>query len=264
MPSPRQKKRIFELFEKVQRGEILRKTPLILQNGTFASRGATRRALKSEQPDLFTNHPLIELRKNPIPSILSFLKKGHSISNTQDCLQDILRNHPEPAKTVPNAQEFEVSAGKNTYTYDAHTYHTKVPPQGIVEFIEHYLPEGGLVFDPFSGSGMTGVAARIAGTDVVLNELSPAACFISYNFTESIPASDLGAAVKVILAAVDEVRKILYTTECRECGKDTEILYTVWSYHVLCPHCDDEFLLWDHCRKYGRTVREHKIPKSCK
>jgi len=25
------------------------------------------------------------------------------------------------------------------------------------------------------------------------------------------------------------------------------------------PQCTDEFVLWDHCRSYGRTVREHKI-----
>ena len=181
--------------------------------------------------------------------------------DSEDCLKEIFADRSMPARTENNPVILEMSAGKNTYTYDAHTYHTKVPPQGIVEFINHYLPEGGVVFDPFSGSGMTGVAARIAGTDVILNELSPAACFISHNFTEAVPSSEFCAAIKVISDAVEEVRRQLYTTGCRECGKDTEILYTVWSYRVLCPDCKAEFLLWDHCRKYGRTVREHKILK---
>ena len=30
---------------------------------------------------------------------------------------------------VPNIET--IVAGKNTYVYDAHTYHTKVPPEGI-------------------------------------------------------------------------------------------------------------------------------------
>ena len=108
---------------------------------------------------------------------------------------------------------------------------------------------------------MTGVAARTAGVDVILNELSPAACFISHNFTESVSPEEFAAALRSVLSVVSDARKQLYTTQCRECGRDTEILYTVWSYHVSCPLCSQEFLLWGHCRKYGRTVREHKILK---
>lgn len=33
----------------------------------------------------------------------------------------------------------------------------------------------------------------------------------------------------------------------------------MWSYRVECYKCSHEFQLWDHCRKYGDTVREHKI-----
>jgi len=33
----------------------------------------------------------------------------------------------------------------------------------------------------------------------------------------------------------------------------------VWSYNAICNHCNHEFLTWNHCRKYGSTVREHKI-----
>lgn len=260
-PSPKQRKKILELFSKVKKGEKLQKNPVVLQNGTFASRGATRQALKSNQADLFSENEPVELLKIPTASILSLIKRDRFMSNSQVSLQDILNVHREPAKTVPKAQRLEVSAGKNTYTYDAHTYHTKVPPQGIVEFIEHYLPNGGVVLDPFAGSGMTGVAARTAGVDVILNELSPAACFISHNFTESVSPYKFAAALKAVLSLVSDARKQLYTTQCRECGKDTEILYTVWSYYVSCPMCSEDFLLWDHCRKYGRTVREHKILK---
>lgn len=108
---------------------------------------------------------------------------------------------------------------------------------------------------------MTAVAARTAGLNVILNELSPAACFISHNFTESISPDLFATAIKAVLDATSNLRTKLYTTECRECGSDTEILYTVWSYRVECPECRNDFVLWDHCRKYGRTVRDHKILK---
>ena len=52
-----------------------------------------------------------------------------------------------------------VKAGKNTPIYNAHSYHTKVPPQGIVPYVLHYADPGDLILDPFCGSGMTSVAA---------------------------------------------------------------------------------------------------------
>ena len=51
-----------------------------------------------------------------------------------------------------------VKAGKSTPIYKAHSYHTKVPPLGIVPYIEHYTDRGDLVLDSFCGSGMAGVA----------------------------------------------------------------------------------------------------------
>ena len=48
-----------------------------------------------------------------------------------------------------------VEAGKNTPIYNAHSYHTKVPYQGIIPFIEHYTAPGDLILDPFCGSGMS-------------------------------------------------------------------------------------------------------------
>jgi DNA modification methylase/DNA-binding transcriptional regulator YiaG len=175
--------------------------------------------------------------------------------------RDLLSLHLRPAPTISEPAAEGVSAGKNTYTYDAHTYHTKVPPQGIAEVISRYLPEGGLVLDPFSGSGMTGVASLIVGADVILNELSPAASFISNCFTGHIDADYFSDGVKQLLERTDSLRKSLYSTTCRECTADTEIIYTVWSYKVKCTTCSHNFTLWDECRSYGKTVKDHKILK---
>lgn len=76
----------------------------------------------------------------------------------------------------------DVKAGKNTAVYTIHSYHTKVPPDGIRPFIRHYTAPGDIVFDPFCGSGMTGIAALMEGRVPILIELSPAASFIAYNY----------------------------------------------------------------------------------
>ncbi len=226
----------------------------------FESAGRKRPRGK-QQPGLF--EPTITLCPNPVPgAVLAAVAHGDVFSSNSDLsLMKLLEAHPEPAPTAASPPTGGMSAGKNTYTYDAHTYHTKVPPQGIAELIRHYLPDGGLVLDPFAGSGMTGVAASAVGADAVLNELSPAACFIASQFTARVSPESFRAALRAVLDATKDIRSRLYTTRCRECQKPTEILYTVWSYRAICPACTGEFNVWDECRSYGRTVREHKILK---
>lgn len=249
-PSPEQTKKLNALIEGTEQ---------VHASVGFASKGSTRRALKSSQRDLFKPSFSVSVLKEPGKPVFKRLKHGQFVGCTEAKLSEMLNEHQRTAITPQRPAHGATSAGKNTYTYDAHTYHTKVPPQGILEFLRYYLPEGGLILDPFSGSGMTGVAARLAGTDVILNDLSPAACFISHNFTESLDVDEFAEAFRRVTSALRKLRRQLYTTTCRECARDTEILYTVWSYRVLCRWCSSDFLLWDHCRRYGSSVREHKI-----
>lgn len=220
---------------------------------TFASRGIRQASTAKGYEGT------VELRDEPGPYLLSRLRRGALWGNGEQRLTEILAAHADAAQTVEDAVAEGVSAGKNTYTYDAHTYHTKVPPQGIAQVLRKYLPNGGLVLDPFAGSGMTGVAALTTGHDVILNELSPAASFIADRFTSQCDPSALTTAVKVVMQSLAGLRKDLYTTQCRTCSKDTELLFTVWSYKVICSECSKEFVLWDECRSYGKTVREHKF-----
>jgi DNA modification methylase/transcriptional regulator with XRE-family HTH domain/ribosomal protein S27E len=255
-PSPAQSEKIFRLLADLQRTGALPRDES--QHGVFASRGA--RTPVRDLPLFDEPVPTADLLAEPRGSLLAELERDGVFEATgREALPALIESHSDAAATAERPPESGVSAGKNSYTYDAHTYHTKVPPQGIAELLNHYLPSGGLVLDPFAGSGMTGVAALATGHDCILNELSPAACFIANRFTARIEANDFRSAARSVLRALDGVRRSLYTTECRECGRTTEILYTVWSYRVLCSGCEHEFLLWDVCRHYGNTVREHKI-----
>ena len=170
-------------------------------------------------------------------------------------------NPDEPVKVVDPPSSDTIAAGKNTYVYDAHTYHTKVPPEGIQVLIEHYTEPGDTVLDPFCGSGMTGVAAAHTGRKALLSDLSPAAVFIAYNLNTPIRSDRYLEAVYSILELSAELESRLYATRCRECGESTEMLYMVWSYGLLCKHCDDEFVLWDVARDEKPRVRDSKIRK---
>lgn len=230
------------------------------QQHGFAGRGARTKRLSSVASKSKKN---IEFSTTPLQPIVDRLAEGQFWNSgiTGPSFNDLLARNSDPAVTIEQPAAEGISAGKNTYTYDAHTYHTKVPPQGIAEVIKRYLPHGGLVLDPFSGSGMTGVASRIVGSDVILNELSPAASFISSCFTGNIDADYYEEGVRKLLEKTNAKRLSLYSTSCRECSKTTEIIFTVWSYRVQCTACNHDFVLWDECRSYGKTVKDHKILK---
>jgi DNA modification methylase/transcriptional regulator with XRE-family HTH domain len=256
-PSPAQTQKILQLYRETHRLRAA-ETPQETEVGVFSSRGVRRRM---ETLPLFEALlPDVQFAPAPLPPLIERVTRDrYFLTDGQQTVSDIARAHAMLAPTAAEPPVSGMSAGKNTYTYDAHTYHTKVPPQGIAELLKHYLPNGGLVLDPFAGSGMTGVACRANGYDCILNELSPAACFIASRFVSLVEPARFEAGVGALLRELQALRETLYTTTCRECGRPTELLYTVWSYHVLCNACGHEFLLWDHCRHYGERVREHKI-----
>ena len=169
---------------------------------------------------------------------------------------------PSPAKhrqAVERHFSENIRAGKNTYVYDAHTYHTKVPPEGIAKLIEYYTAPGEVVLDPFCGSGMTGVAAGNLGRKALLSDLSPAATFIARHLNTPIDAGAYLKAVRGLLQDAAELEAKLYNTPCRNCGTLTAMLYTVWSYGVICSACEREFILWDVARDEKPSVRASKI-----
>ena len=126
----------------------------------------------------------------------------------------------------------DIKEGKNDPIYNAHSYHTKVPPRGIIPYILHYTKPGDLILDPFCGSGMTGVAAqmcanppadlleqfpelkeRVGPRHVILNDLSPAACHIAYNYNTPVDVDALRREFERIKTAVKEEFDWLYGTE---------------------------------------------------
>lgn len=257
-PSPAQTRLLWEIHKNLQSGNRVKNKK---REQAFLSHGVERHSYANTLFDYLV--PKIQLSATPYDNILLRIADAEVFApDGREKLSQLINAHHLPAVTTSHPPPPGMSAGKNTYTYDAHTYHTKVPPQGIAELISYYLPKGGLVFDPFAGSGMTGVACNIIGCDSLLNELSPAACFIANRFTSSISPELFAAGVQAILAELESLRQQLYTTTCRECGKPTEIIYTIWAYNTVCHHCDQEFQIWDHCRKYGGNVKEHKILSS--
>lgn len=144
-------------------------------------------------------------------------------------------------KKVVNAPfNSDLSSDERHPVYSFHPYHTKVPPRIIEELIKYYTNENDLVLDIFSGSGMTGVAARETNRNVILCDLAPISTFIS-----AINNKKFGNSVAaVLLDIIKESKKeygFLYKT-----ANGLEINYYVWCDVFLCPECCQEFPIFPH------------------
>jgi DNA modification methylase/predicted RNA-binding Zn-ribbon protein involved in translation (DUF1610 family) len=202
----------------------------------------------------------------PNPFIEDFIKK-HGTS--YDEKTDEYKREPFAA---------DVSEGKNDPIYNAHSYHTKVPHKAIMRYILHYTEPGDIIFDGFCGTGMTGVAAQMCGnpdTDpefklkietempgvkwgarkAILNDLSPAATFIAYNYNTPVDVAEFEKEANRILDKCEAELGWMYETyHVDENGNQVhdmtgpvkgKINYTVWSDVFICPNCGSEIVFWD-------------------
>lgn len=195
----------------------------------------------------------------------------------------------------------DVSEGKNDPIYNAHSYHTKVPHKAIMRYILHYTEPGDIVFDGFCGTGMTGVAAQMCGnrevvmslgyqvkpdgtilqeeTDedgkkvwkpfsklgprrAVLNDLSPAATFIAYNYNTPVDVASFEKEAKRILNEVEKECGWMYETLHTDGKTKGKINYTVWSDVFVCPNCTKEVVFWDAAvdQEAGKVFDEFPCP----
>ncbi|HEC62273.1 MAG TPA: DNA methylase [bacterium] len=195
----------------------------------------------------------------------------------------------------------DVSEGKNDPIYNAHSYHTKVPHKAIMRYILHYTEPGDVVFDGFCGTGMTGVAAQFCGDKTtveslgykverdgsicqqeadengkivwkpfsklgarraILNDLSPAATFIAYNYNTPLDVREFEWEAKRILKEVEEECGWMYETLHTDGKIKGRINYTVWSDVFVCPECAGEVVFWKTAvdKEVGEVKNEFPCP----
>lgn len=172
----------------------------------------------------------------------------------------------DPMNDSYNREPFasDVRSGKNTAIYTTHSYHTKVPPDGIRPFIRHYTAPGEIVLDPFCGSGMTGIAAIMDSRIPILIELSPAATFIAYNYCTPVDLAELLNESQKILDITKETVDWLYQAKCKICGHIASVNHVVWSDEFRCPRCSYVFLLCDVALKDGKILKRFGCPNCAK
>lgn len=169
----------------------------------------------------------------------------------------------------------DVSEGKNNPIYMAHAYHTKVPHPAIMRYILHYTQPGDIVFDGFCGTGMTGVAAQLCGSenDVkalkeenaqigvrhgICSDLSPIASLIAATYNLKFDPKTFERKALRILEQVEKELGWMYETEVD--GKKAKINYTIWSDVFVCPSCGNEIVLWDEAVDLDKEIMKGSFP----
>jgi DNA modification methylase len=165
----------------------------------------------------------------------------------------------------------DVVEGKNDPLYAVPSYHTKVPPKAIENYIRHYTKPGDLVLDAFCGTGMTGVAAancdrqssRVRSytenaRNAILIDLSPAASFIA-SFMNSPLNEHLRSGTRGQLASF--IRKEILPLYRMQGDKGASAFdYSVFSDWGECEDCGKQFLLYDHIIDYDIPAMRSEYP----
>jgi len=86
--------------------------------------------------------------------------------------------------------------------------------------------------------------SKIGARKVVLNDLSPAATFISHNYNTPVNKLNFNKEAKSILQNVEKECGWMYETKHFD-GRLGKINFTVWSDVFICPECSEEVIFWN-------------------
>ena len=164
-----------------------------------------------------------------------------------------------------------VPGSRSTALYNAHSYMTKVPPEAIIPFLEHHTRPGDVVLDMFAGSGMTGVAAAMAGRRAILRDIAVVSAHLAYNHSRPCEPAVLKRAWKGLYGKLRSTFADIYRVpldrrqrELPGTGpkSDGYAHYTLWSERYLCPSCEDHFTLYEAIdQATGRVGNTVDCPK---
>jgi len=116
----------------------------------------------------------------------------------------------------------------------------------VAEYIKTYCPEGGIVLDPFAGSGIVAMEALKAGRKAIVCDLLPIATEITRLTLKPVGLEELRKTFERVARHVKSRILELYTTSCRNCRYSFPFTCAVWQRnrcieirYEACPRCGD-------------------------
>jgi DNA modification methylase len=177
------------------------------------------------------------------------------------------------AKSLPTGEgtqehlNRQIPPQAHTPMYLWHKYWSRKTWNVVGEFIKTYCPEGGIVFDPFAGSGITAMEALKNDRRAIVCDLNPIATEIIRLTIKPVNEVHLYEAFKRVEEKVKEKIEKLYFTLCRKCGREIVFDCAIWEddqcleiRYQSCPHCGDRREKECKLNRYDKDLLE-KIEK---
>jgi 16S rRNA G966 N2-methylase RsmD len=136
-------------------------------------------------------------------------------------------------------------AEAHTPMYNWHKFWARKTWNVVGQFIDAYCPKGGIVLDPFSGSGVTAIEALRRGHRTIAVDISAIANNILIATITPVNLLHLLNAFNRVEKKVKNSILSLYQTECRACHKQIEFDCMIWQRDTAsemryrCPLCGD-------------------------
>jgi 16S rRNA G966 N2-methylase RsmD len=140
-----------------------------------------------------------------------------------------------------------IFAPRTDAIYNAHGYLTKVPVDGILPYLDAFTAPGDTVVDLFAGSGMTAVAAKIAGRNAVVSDISVLGRHIGEGYLADVDSSVFEEAAVRVIKAAKAWHGDLYETVTHD-GLSAPAIRTIWSFVYLCGSCSKNIVYFEALR----------------
>ena len=154
----------------------------------------------------------------------------------------------------------------HTPIYKMHRYYARRPHNLFNELIYYYSAPGDVIYDPFSGGGVTLVEGLTLDRRVISSDINPVACFVQEGQVSNVSIDRFSEICVKINAKVNSVVGEYYTTACDTCSKPADIRWTELAYTCDCPSCGVSTSLLDDFKKYnkdGKPINGTYICTNC-
>lgn len=155
------------------------------------------------------------------------------------------------SKTQQPHLERQIPPLAHTSMYVWHKYWSRKTWNVVSEFIKTYCPEGGIVFDPFAGSGISAMEALKNGRRAIVCDLNPIATEIIRLTIKPVKEIELHEAFERVEKKVRKKIESLYLTQCRECGEEFPFSCAIWKNNECLE------IRYQECPKCGNSCRSN-------
>lgn len=153
---------------------------------------------------------------------------------------DAADRRDRPPKSVPPLAE-AVKALPHRPVYRMHRYFARRPYSVFAELVRHYSRPGDLILDPFCGGGVTLVEGVLQGRRVAGFDLNPIAVNVTRMELGDVDLAGLARAHAAVMKRFWARQRRLFSTTCRGCHDQADVLWFEVSSLAPCSACGKAF-----------------------